>query len=340
MIARRSKEAIWEDEMSIRRLAAAAFATVLAVSLAPAGARADETKLTVMAFLGIQNLPLWAAQSQGFFAKHGLSVDLKVSPGSAVFRQGLADGKWQIGHAAFDNAVAMVDVSKVDVVGVIGGDNSFNHLVVQPEINSIQDLRGKTVVVDAIDTAYAFQLYEILAKNGLNKGDYTPKSVGATFKRLAAMQQDKTAAAMIINAPFSFLAVKSGLKDLGPVAQFIGPHQATAGFVLRAWAQANPDTLVKYLHAYIEGLRWSLDPRNKEAATAMLAEHLKLTPDIAAACYALLSDPVNGLAKDGAFNIEGFKNVLKLRAQFKGGTPPAPEKYLDLSYYNKALAGL
>jgi hypothetical protein len=27
-------------------------------------------------------------------------------------------------------------------------------------------------------------------------------------------------------------------------------------------------------------------------------------------------------------------------AQFEGGTPTAPENYLDLSYYQKALAGL
>ena len=66
-----------------------------------------------------------------------------------------------------------------------------------------------------MDTAYAFQFDEILAQNGLNKGDYTVKSVGATFKRLAAMQQDKTAAAAIINPPFSLLGVKSGLKEWG-----------------------------------------------------------------------------------------------------------------------------
>jgi ABC-type nitrate/sulfonate/bicarbonate transport system substrate-binding protein len=62
----------------------------------------------------------------------------------------------------------MADVAKVDIVGVIGGDNSFNHLIVQPEIGSAKDLRGKTVAVDALNTAYAFQLYDILAKNGLN----------------------------------------------------------------------------------------------------------------------------------------------------------------------------
>ena len=222
----------------MKHLLAAIVAGFVLVS--PHHARAVDTRLTIMVFVGIQNLPLFAAQSQGFFAKRGLDVDMKIAPGSEVLREGLANGKWQIVHTAFDNAVAMADVAKVDVVGVIGGDNSFNHLIVQPEIGSVKDLRGKTVVLDALNTAYAFQLYDILAKNGLNKGDYTPKSVGATFKRLAAMQEDKNASAAILNAPFSILAVKSGLKDMGPVSNVIGPYQATAGFSLRSWGRPIP----------------------------------------------------------------------------------------------------
>ncbi len=53
-------------------------------------------------------------------------------------------------------------------------------LIVQPEINSLADIKGKTVAVDASNTAYAFQLYEILRQKGLNKGDYEVKSVGGT----------------------------------------------------------------------------------------------------------------------------------------------------------------
>jgi hypothetical protein len=48
----------------------------------------------------------------------------------------------------------------------------------------------------------------------------------------------------------------------------------------------------------------------------------------------------DGFNRDGAIDMAGVKNVLKLRAQFEGGAPAAPEKYLDLSYYQKALAGL
>ena len=53
---------------------------------------------------------------------------------------------------------------------------------------------------------------------------------------------------------------------MGSAVKTIGPYQATGGFVMRAWAKANEDTLVKYLQAYVEGVRWSLDPKNKDKA--------------------------------------------------------------------------
>jgi hypothetical protein len=40
------------------------------------------------------------------------------------------------------------------------------------------------------------------------------------------------------------------------------------------------------------------------------------------------------------FDLEGFKNVLQLRAEYEGVAPAAPERYLDLSYYARALKGL
>ena len=43
----------------------------------------------------------------------------------------------------------MVELAKSDAVIVTGGDHGFNRIFAQPEINSLADLRGKTVVVDA-----------------------------------------------------------------------------------------------------------------------------------------------------------------------------------------------
>ena len=120
----------------------------------------------------------------------------------------------------------------------------------------------------------------------------------------------------------------------------IGPYLADGHWVLRSWGKANADTLVKYLQAYIEGVRFALDPANKAAATEVLARRLELAPDIAAAVYDVVTDKQEGVAKDGRFDLEGFKNVLRLRAEYEGGTPAAPEKYLDLSYYQEALKGM
>lgn len=74
-----------------------------------------------------------------------------------------------------------------------------------------------------------------------------------------------------------------------------------------------------------------------------MKDQLKLSDDYAAKTYAVVTNPVDGFAKDGKFDLEGFKNVLKLRAEIEGqwgGKPPAPDKYIDLSYYDKALAAL
>jgi ABC-type nitrate/sulfonate/bicarbonate transport system substrate-binding protein len=321
----------------MERLLAAATAAVLIVAAAPRDARAEDAKLAVIVFAGVQNLPMFAAQAKGFYAKRGLSVDLKFTTNSDELRNGLAEGRYQIAHSAVDNAFALKDKANVDIAVVLGGDNSFNHLLVQPEIKSVADIKGKTVVVDAINTAYAFQLYEMLRQKGLNKGDYDIKMAGGTGLRLEAMTKDKAMAAAMMNPPFSIRGEKAGLRDMGTAAEALGAYQGSTAFVLRSWSQANGDTLVKYLQAYVEGLRWSFDPKNRAEAITLLAERLKLPEDIAVSSYESTKD---GFNPDGAIDMDGVKNVLKLRAQFEGGTPAAPEKYLDLSYYQKALAGL
>lgn len=110
------------------------------------------TVLKVSTFPGVTNVPIFAAQHKGFFAKNGLTIDLVYTPNSRVQRDGLANGEYQIIQTAADNCVAMVELDKTDAIIVAGGDNGFNHIIVQPEINQLSDLRDKTVVVDAPNT--------------------------------------------------------------------------------------------------------------------------------------------------------------------------------------------
>jgi len=75
---------------------------------------------------------------------------------------------------------------------------------------------------------------------------------------------------------------------------------------------------------------------------AVVAARLKMPPEIVAESLKL-ADEQKGFAADSRFDLEGFRNVLKLRADMLGtwgGKPPAADKYLDLSYYDRALKSL
>jgi ABC-type nitrate/sulfonate/bicarbonate transport system substrate-binding protein len=237
----------------------------------------------------------------------------------------------------------MAEQANIDIVVVMGGDNGWNDLFVQAEIGSYADLRGKTIVVDAPDTAFAFQLYQMLKLNGIDKSEIKIKPVGATRFRLQAITSDKNVAGSMLNLPFSLLARKAGAKKMATAIDVIGPYLSTAGFVLRTWGAANSGTLQHYIKAYIDGLRWVLDPVNKTEATALLQKGLDIPADVAIESYAVATDPKNGFMKDARIDMDGFRNVLKLRAELHGdwgGTPPSPDRYVNLLYYDRALSGL
>ena len=134
-----------------------------------------------------------------------------------------------------------------------------------------------------------------------------------------------------------------GFYVLADATDHVPEYPVCSGWTRRAWAESHRDTLVRFIRAFARGSDWALDPANKAEAIALLADRLKLAPQVAAQSYAVATDPADGIAKDAKLDMDGFKNVLKLRAEIEGqwgGNPPSPEKYLDLSYYDRALASI
>ena len=317
----------------MRRIAPVLLAFCWAVASA-------QTQLKVKMFPGAQSLPALAAQQNHLFERHGLKVDILFTANSDEQRAGLAKGDFEIAQAAVDNAVAMVELAKEDVVIVTGGDSSMNEFIVQPDVRSFKDLKGHTLLVDALNTAYALQLKKILLMNGLKPDvDYKLNPIGGTGLRLRGMKDNKEYKAAMLNLPFSLDAKAAGLKSMGRATDLIGPYQANGTFVLRSWGQSHRDLLERYIAGLIEGTRWALSPENKEAASQILAERLKVSSENATRTWELMTDPKFGIARDARFDMQGFRNVLALRAEIEGswgGKAPAPERYIDLSYYEGA----
>ena len=299
--------------------------------------------LRINIFNTSSNLPLLAAIAKGYFSQRGLTIEVQNTPNSDEQRAGLAAGKFDIAHAAVDNAVAMIE-SGMDAVIVSGGDAGMNDFMVRDEINTLADLRGKYLAVDAPNTAYALAAKKILKLNGLLEGrDYQVKLAGGTGPRAAAMLADSDLAAGMLNPPFSFSVREKGLKSLGTQFDLLGSYQATGAFVMRPWATGHSDALVHYLAAYIQGQRYVLSPANRAEMIELLTSRFNLTPHVAQGTYEAVVKPGSGLAADAGFNDEGFACVLAIRAEMEGmwaGVPPAAGGYVDLSYHLSALASI
>jgi ABC-type nitrate/sulfonate/bicarbonate transport system substrate-binding protein len=275
------------------------------------------------------------------FARQGIKLEFEFTESSKAQREGLASGKFEVVHSAVDNALAMIEVAKVDVVIVSGGDGGTNEFILGKGLNTYADIRGKALVTDAPNTAYALQAKKILLKQGLKDGvDYRINAVGSGPNRLKAMLEGGDNAAAIMNLPFSAQAVEAGMKSLGRTVDLLGPYQAGGAFVLRAWAKAHPDVLERYLAGYIASLRWVLDKSHRDEAIALLMSKRNLTRSLAERSYDLMIEPGFGFNPDAKLNTEGFDNVLKLRQEVEGGPAPDPAKYLDLTYYDRALKRL
>ena len=326
-----------------QRISLGLGATSLCVVLLASAPADQPQKIRVLTLLG-RPLQFVVADRLGLFAKHGVEVQTENKKNSDELRADLAAGNGDLAYLAVDNAVAMVELAHEDVVIVMGGEDSQNELIAQPEIKTIAGLRGKTLIVDAPNTAYALQMKKILLMNGLAPGkDYEIKPFGATPQRLVALREHREFAGSMLGPPSSLIAKHEGFVSLGTVPELIGPYQAAGFFTKRQWAKDHRELLASTLAAVIEAQRWLMNSVNKAQVIDLLVKENRLAAEIAAQTYEMSIDKPGGFAKDARLDLQGFENVLKLRAEVEGqwdGHPPAPKKYYDPTYYEAALSTL
>jgi ABC-type nitrate/sulfonate/bicarbonate transport system substrate-binding protein len=303
------------------------------------------TPLRVVAFDGGWNLPVWAAQRQGFFEAQGVTVQLSYTPNSVYLITRLLDGTFDIGLAGIDNIVAYQEgqgevkiADPPDLFAFIGNDGGFASVVSAPAVKTFADLKGKTVSVDAMTTGYAFVVRELLARNGLTETDVTYVRAGGTSNRYRDLLAGKHEATLL-RTPFELLAKNRGFNQLA-VAESLGAYEGTVGAARRSWAKANEAALIGFIRGYRAGVDWIYDRGNREVVEALLVANIRdMTPALAKQSYDLLVADKGGVTRDIALDIDGIRTVLVLRSKY--GVPQRaltdPMKYVDLSYYDKAF---
>jgi ABC-type nitrate/sulfonate/bicarbonate transport system substrate-binding protein len=302
--------------------------------------------ITVNVFPGGFNWGIYVAQHLGLFERNGIGVEVQETPNSVAQMTALSAGTCDIAMTAVDNIVAYVEGQGEAPIGpqpeffaFMGSDTGFLSLVARPDIHSIGEFKGRTLSVDAMTTGYAFVLFEILRRNGLDPGDYHVVKVGGMVQRFEALcggRQDAT----VLSTPYNILAKAQGLHQLARGIDGLGRYQGNVGATRRSWARTNTDAVIGYIRAYVAAIDWLYDRSHRgEAITILRKELPHMTAELAGQTYDELLDPKDGFFRNGEIDIEGLKIVLDLRNRYAkpAGQLGGPEKYFDNAYHRAAL---
>jgi ABC-type nitrate/sulfonate/bicarbonate transport system substrate-binding protein len=320
--------------------------SLLALSALAIPAQAQGKKeITLNVFRSSSLWPIWAAQKQGYFDKHGLAVKIVYTQNSTSQMVGLIKGEFDMVNTALDNVIAYSEgegaaeaPKEADLVAFIGGNNGTLTLIAQPEIKSVAELKGKDLAVDSPSTGFSFVLREILAQNGLKDGDYKLVQFGNTGARWKALQ-GKQAVAALLTPPVSQIAVAQGFSNIATAADALGGYQGIVSAARRDWIKNNPDSVVAFIRAYREGQEWLLTPDNKQQALELLIEQIPDTPRaLAENTYELLVANPRGFDPGGKIDAAGAKRVLDLRRRYgpQGKTVMDIGRFVDESYFERA----
>jgi NitT/TauT family transport system substrate-binding protein len=133
--------------------------------------------------IGYSNWPGWLpwaiAEEEGLFKENGVQVKLQWYDNYLESLKALAAGKIDANCQTLNDTIAFAGDSVNGQVTVLVNDNSAGNdkIIVADEINSVEDLKGKTVAIEegVVDD---FLLSLGLQENGLSRQDIKLKNMG------------------------------------------------------------------------------------------------------------------------------------------------------------------
>ena len=283
-----------------------------------------QSKMTVAySSIGPMAGGVWMAKESGAFEKYGLQADILLITSGPLSVQALLGGDLQVVSAA-SNAVINAILNGAPIVAVGGTANRpYHRLFVQPEINRLEDLRGKTLGVTRFGSITDNLSRILLRKYGL-EGAVTVRQMGGAIEVAAAFQNR-----LIAGAVTSELRVSppSQPKVLVRLAEMGIPYSMNMIAVQRDYLRRNPEPVENMVRAYVDGLAFMR--RNKERALKIIAKYARLND--AKGIEKFYSDAMTYLDPIPRAEPEAVQTIL----EFMGKKNVAVETFQDNSIIDK-----
>ena len=221
----------------------------------------------------ITAMPFFVAKEHGFFQQEGLSAEMVVMPASLNVKVLLAR---EIDYVATIGSAVAAAIRGINVRTVmLFVDRPLQDLVGAPGINSIADLRGKTLALSSRGGLQDIIMRRILTHAKIDHNQVTTITIAGQTALIIALKTNSVAAALL-NPPYNFLAYREGLKNLGFSGDFVklpSTGLATLGETL----ERSPDQVRRMTRALARARTFAKD--NKAKVFPTLKRALRISDD-------------------------------------------------------------
>lgn len=148
----------------------------------------------------------------------------------------------------------------------------------------VQDLKGKTIGVNALGSTTHLVMNAILMDAGLKPDDVTYLAVGSAATALAAWDAGRVDV-QVAFTPFPEIVAELGTGEpLLDLSTGDGPSALTTmggafeGFITTGkFIEENRETVDAFIQAHIEAINWIKDPANRERLIELVNQHVAVS---------------------------------------------------------------
>jgi NitT/TauT family transport system substrate-binding protein len=241
---------------------ASALAAVLCLSLAscssggsgPAAAEGPGEPMTLRVAVAAPGLPflqLYVADDQGFYSDRNLTVEFVTVEGSAAATAALQSGSADATISLPEGAVTAVAAgAPLTIIGTTVDQNLYS-MYGAPDIESLEDLEGKSVAILTEGNGTEIQARRVLDEEGAGAEASTYVATGGLPNRLAAVTEGQVAGTLLF-PPFDLLADDAGLPNLYRLADLGVEYPNEVIAVAETALSENADALQAFMDALVE----------------------------------------------------------------------------------------
>jgi ABC-type nitrate/sulfonate/bicarbonate transport system substrate-binding protein len=283
--------------------------------------------------IAVTELQFKIAQLKGFYRDEGLDLETILIRG-AVGLQALLGGSVDYSSAAGALIAAAVRGVPVKLVLIVNSKPQFD-LVGQPEIKTIQQLKGKFIGISSRGGAVDLLTQLILTKNGVTPNKDATLLVIGTPEELALALRTGRIAACLLTPPRQLILYREGFSKLAYSGDYLAAYPSGGIGATDEKIKTNPAEVLAFVRASLRGLQYYT--QNRADSIEMLSRHLGIKdPSLAGEAYDL---HISRLGAIGTLDDAWMRGAIDFTKKSLGVTKDIPpNQVFDFSFVEKALA--